>query len=385
MKNICILGSTGSIGTNTLEVISQHPDKFKVAGLAAGKNVNLLSQQIETFQPPIVSIGSQQLAQQLREKFDPYQVRILYGEQGLIDVATLPEADIVVCAIVGSAGLLATYYAARAGKQIALANKETLVMAGGLIMNELQKRKSQLIPIDSEHSALFQTFEGAKRKDIKRVILTASGGPLLHLPLEKMASVTVQQALKHPNWKMGRKISIDSATLMNKGLEVIEAYWLFKLQIDQIDVIIHPQSIVHSLMEFIDGSMVAHMGITDMKIPIQYALTYPDRLTSPSRYINLSELSRLEFMPPDIKKFPCLQLSLQALRQGESMPIVLNAANEMAVDNFLQGKISFDKIPIIIEKTMQNHCCINLSSLEEIRQVDEWARNQAQNITHSFI
>lgn len=385
MKNISILGSTGSIGTNTLEVISKHQDKFKVVGLAAGKNIALLSQQIERFHPDIVSIGSKQLAQQLREKFSPNQVKVFHGEKGLIEVAIWPEADMIVCATAGSTGLLAAYHAAKAGKQIGLANKEALVMAGSLIINETKKQKSQLIPIDSEHSALFQSLKGRERKEIRKVILTASGGPFLSLPKEKMASVTVQQALKHPNWKMGHKISIDSATLMNKGLEVIEAYWLFNLKIKEINVIIHPQSIVHSIVELIDGSLLAHMGIADMKIPIQYALTYPERLPSPSNYIDLTTLSNLEFLAPDNKKFPCLELCFQALRQGKSMPIVLNTSNEIAVNNFLQGKISFDKIPIIIKETMERHRCISFGSIEEIHKIDKWARNEALKITQNLI
>jgi 1-deoxy-D-xylulose-5-phosphate reductoisomerase len=380
MKNISILGSTGSIGTSTLEVIEQHPDKFKVVALAAGKNIALLAHQIEKFQPLIASISTKQLAQQLKEKLTKSKTKIVYGEQGLIEIATWPEADIIVCAIVGSAGLLSAYHAAKAAKQIALANKETLVMAGSLIVDELRKRNVQLIPIDSEHSAVFQTLNGRNRNEIKRVILTASGGPFLNLPKEEMSFITVEQALNHPNWNMGRKISIDSATLMNKGLEIIEAYWLFNLEIEQISTIVHPQSIVHSLVELIDGSLIAHMGITDMKIPIQYALSYPERLSSPSRYIELSELANLEFLPPDQKKFPCLGLCIQALKKGKSMPTVLNASNEVAVESFLQGKISFDQIPIIIEETMQNHTPVDFESIEEIQQIDRWARSQSDKI-----
>jgi 1-deoxy-D-xylulose-5-phosphate reductoisomerase len=380
MKNISILGSTGSIGTSTLEVIEQHSDKFKVVALAAGKNTTLLARQIEKFQPLIASISTKQLAQQLKEKLTKSKTKIVYGEQGLIEIATWPETDIIVCAIVGSAGLLSAYHAAKAAKQIALANKETLVMAGSLIMNELRKRNAQLIPIDSEHSAVFQTLNGRNRNEIKRVILTASGGPFLNLPKEEMSFITVEQALNHPNWNMGRKISIDSATLMNKGLEIIEAYWLFNLEIEQISTIVHPQSIVHSLVELIDGSLIAHMGITDMKIPIQYALSYPERLSSPSRYIELSELANLEFLPPDQKKFPCLGLCIQALRKGKSMPTVLNASNEVAVESFLQGKISFEQIPTIIEETMQNHVPMDFESIEEIQQIDRWARSQSDKI-----
>jgi 1-deoxy-D-xylulose-5-phosphate reductoisomerase len=380
MKNISILGSTGSIGTSTLEVIEQHPDKFKVVALAAGKNIALLAHQIEKFQPLIASISTKQLAQQLKEKLTKSKTKIVYGEQGLIEIATWPEADIIVCAIVGSAGLLSAYHAAKAAKQIALANKETLVMAGSLIVDELRKRNVQLIPIDSEHSAVFQTLNGRNRNEIKRVILTASGGPFLNLPKEEMSFITVEQALNHPNWNMGRKISIDSATLMNKGLEIIEAYWLFNLEIEQISTIVHPQSIVHSLVELIDGSLIAHMGITDMKIPIQYALSYPERLSSPSRYIELSELANLEFLPPDQKKFPCLGLCIQALKKSKSMPTVLNASNEVAVESFLQGKISFDQIPIIIEETMQNHTPVDFESIEEIQQIDRWARSQSDKI-----
>jgi 1-deoxy-D-xylulose-5-phosphate reductoisomerase len=380
MKKISILGSTGSIGTSTLEVIEQHPDKFKVVALAAGKNTVLLARQIEKFQPLIVSVATQQLAQQLKDKLTKGKTKIVYGEQGLIEIATCPEADIIVCAIVGSAGLLSAYHAIKTAKQIALANKETLVMAGSLIMDELKKQNAQLIPIDSEHNAVFQILNKKNRNEIKQIILTASGGPFLNLSKEEMSFVTVEQALNHPNWNMGRKISIDSATLMNKGLEIIEAYWLFNLEIEQISTIVHPQSIVHSLVELIDGSLIAHMGITDMKIPIQYALSYPERLSSPSRYIALADLAHLEFLPPDQKRFPCLGLCIQALRQGKSMPAVLNASNEVAVEYFLQGKISFDKIPIIIKETMQKHIPIDFKSVEEIQHIDQWARNQSDKI-----
>ena len=378
MKKVAILGSTGSIGTSALKVIERHRDRFRVIGLAVGKNLELLRKQIETFQPKIVSVASQEAAELLQKTYSSTGLQICYGSQGLIEVATHPEAELVISALVGALGLLPTYRAIQAGKDIALANKETLVMAGGLIMQEVAKQKSSLLPIDSEHSALFQCLLHCKREEVHRVILTASGGPFLDLSVEKFGQITVEEALQHPNWKMGRKITVDSATLMNKGLEVIEAYWLFGFPIDKIDITIHPQSVVHCLVELNDGSLLAHLGIPDMQIPIQYALSFPERLDSPVTSLPLSEMEPLEFRPPDKKRFPCLGLAYRALREGGTMPMVLSAANEVSVASFLAGEIPFLAIPSIIEEAMQQHQKSPLSSIEQALEVNQWAMERAK-------
>ncbi|MDH5406277.1 MAG: 1-deoxy-D-xylulose-5-phosphate reductoisomerase [Candidatus Aminicenantes bacterium] len=378
MKKVTILGSTGSIGTSALKVIERHRDRFRVVGLAVGKNLELLRKQIETFQPKIVSVATQEAAELLQKTYSSTGLQICYGSQGLIEVATHPEAELVISALVGALGLLPTYRAIQAGKDIALANKETLVMAGGLIMQEVAKQKSSLLPIDSEHSALFQCLLHCKREEVRRVILTASGGPFLDLPMERFVQITVKEALQHPNWKMGRKITVDSATLMNKGLEVIEAYWLFGFPIDKIDIAIHPQSVVHCLVELKDGSLLAHMGIPDMQIPIQYALSFPERLDSPVTSLPLSEMEPLEFRPPDKERFPCLGLAYRALREGGTMPMVLSAANEVTVASFLAGEIQFLTIPSVIEETMQQHRKSPLSSIEQALEVNQWAMERAK-------
>ncbi len=380
MKKVAILGSTGSIGTSALKVIERHRDRFRVVGLAVGKNLELLRKQIEAFQPKIVSVASQEAAELLQQTYSSTGLQIYYGSQGLIEVATHPEAELVISALVGALGLLPTYRAIQAGKDIALANKETLIMAGGLIMQEVAKQKSSLLPIDSEHSALFQCLLRCKREEIRRVILTASGGPFLDLPVEKFGQITVKEALQHPNWKMGRKITVDSATLMNKGLEVIEAYWLFSFPVEMIDITIHPQSVVHCLVELNDGSLLAHLGIPDMQIPIQYALSFPERLDSPVTSLPLSETEPLEFRPPDQERFPCLGLAYQALREGGTMPMVLSAANEVAVASFLAGEIQFLTIPSIIEDTMQQHRKSPLSSIEQALEVNQWAMERAKTL-----
>ncbi|TKJ34338.1 1-deoxy-D-xylulose-5-phosphate reductoisomerase [bacterium (candidate division B38) B3_B38] len=382
MKKVAILGSTGSIGTSALKVIDRHRDRFRVVGLAVGKNLELLRKQIETFQPKIVSVATREAAELLQKTYSPTGLQVCHGSQGLIEVATHPDAELVISALVGALGLLPTYRAIQAGKDIALANKETLVMAGGLIMKEVARQKSSLLPIDSEHSALFQCLLNCKREEVHRVILTASGGPFLDLPVEKFGQITVKEALEHPNWKMGRKITVDSATLMNKGLEVIEAYWLFGFPIDKIDITIHPQSVVHCLVELNDGSLLAHMGIPDMQIPIQYALSFPERLSSPITSLPLSEMDPLEFRPPDRERFPCLRLAYRALREGGTMPMVLSAANEVAVASFLAGEIQFLAIPSIIEETMQQHQKTPLSSIEQALEVNQWAMERAKAIVN---
>ena len=339
-KKIVLLGSTGSIGRNVLRVAAGFPEHFTVIGLSAGWNVELLQQQIETFLPGLVSVADEQAALRLKKLLGPAsQTEIIWGQAGNEQVACLQEADMVVSAIVGAAGLLPTLAAIRSGKDVALANKETLVMAGRLIMDEVKKHQVRLLPIDSEHSAIAQALEAGRKEDVARIILTASGGPFLHLDQDSLWKVTPEQALHHPNWDMGRKISIDSATLMNKGLEVIEAHWLFDVSLDKIEVLVHPQSIVHSLVEFIDGSVVAQLGIPDMRIPIQYALSFPHRFQLDVPVMDFTKITSLTFSMPDLERFPCLKLAYDALESGKTYPAVLNAANEVAVAAFLENRL----------------------------------------------
>jgi 1-deoxy-D-xylulose-5-phosphate reductoisomerase len=375
MKRLSILGSTGSIGTNALRVVAANPESYRVAGLAAGSNVDLLANQILRFQPSAVALRDGEQAEALERRLGSRRRTSVYsGVEGFIRVATLEEADTVVSAISGSAGLRPTYAAIQAGKEIALANKETMVMAGALVMEEARKHGASVIPVDSEHSAILQCLLGHPREDLKRVILTASGGPFNHVPLEELRLVTPSQALMHPNWNMGRKITIDSATLMNKGLEVIEAKWLFDLSMEQIDVLIHPQSIVHSLVEYRDGSVIAQLGIPDMMTPISYALSYPHHKETSLPSLKLEEASPLTFSLPESRKFPCLDLAFEAAQVGDSMPAVLNAANEEAVDLFLEERIGFLEIPLLIEKTMEAHRPFPIDTLEKVLEADAWAR-----------
>lgn len=375
MKRLSILGSTGSIGTNALRVVAANPESYRVAGLAAGSNVDLLANQILRFQPSAVALRDGEQAEALERRLGSHRRTSVYsGVEGFIRVATLEEADTVVSAISGSAGLRPTYAAIQAGKEIALANKETMVMAGALVMEEARKHGASVIPVDSEHSAILQCLLGHPREDLKRVILTASGGPFNHVPLEELRLVTPSQALMHPNWNMGRKITIDSATLMNKGLEVIEAKWLFDLSMEQIDVLIHPQSIVHSLVEYRDGSVIAQLGIPDMMTPISYALSYPHHKETSLPSLKLEEASPLTFSLPESRKFPCLDLAFEAAQVGDSMPAVLNAANEEAVDLFLEERIGFLEIPLLIEKTMEAHRPFPIDTLEKVLEADAWAR-----------
>ncbi len=380
MKNISILGSTGSIGLSTLDVVRQHPGMFRIAGLSAGNNIDLLKAQILEFRPKLVSVATQNLADQLSAMLPPLQdFFILTGIEGCRRVVTLPEVDLVVSAIVGSTGLLPTLDAIRQGKEIALANKETLVMAGKIVMTAAKTHHVPIIPVDSEHSAIFQCLKGNRRKDIRRIILTASGGPFLGLSAEQMRHVTIEAALQHPRWKMGRKITIDSATMMNKGLEILEAKWLFGVNYDAIDVHIHPESIVHSLVEYHDGSVLAQMGNPDMKIPIAYALAYPRRMKADrSMFLDLTEIGTLRFNKADHEQYPALKLAYRAGRIGGTLPAVMNGANEKAVEAFLHRRISFYEIVDLVEKVMSIHAVVSEPTLDEILAADRWAKEQTE-------
>jgi len=380
-KKIVILGSTGSIGRNVLKITAGFPEHFSVVGLTAGWNIDLLRQQIEAFTPQVVSVAEENEAVKLKTLLGPgSQTEIVWGQRGNEQVACLAGADTVVSAIVGAAGLLPTFAAIRSGKDIALANKETLVMAGRLIMAEVKKQQVRLLPIDSEHSAIAQALEAGRKEDVARIILTASGGPFLNLAAESLWQVTPEKALAHPNWDMGRKISIDSATLMNKGLEVIEARWLFDIDLAKIEVLVHPQSIVHSLVEFVDGSVVAQLGIPDMRVPISYALSYPERLDTGLSRLNLTECSNLSFLKPDTDRFPALQIAYEACRSGGCTPTVLNAANEIAVTAFLEGKLKFPEISQVVAETMNRTEYMNDNDIETILEADRQARNESAEV-----
>lgn len=377
MKNLSILGSTGSIGVNALKVARAHPERYRVIALSAGRNIDLLLDQIETFKPKAVAVLNESLAVDLKKNLTGrFLPEILFGPEGFKHLATMGSVDTIISAITGAAGLMPTYEGIKAGKNIALANKETMVMAGPLIMREAEKQGVSISPIDSEHSAILQSLQGHKREDLNRIILTASGGPFRNLSLEKMAHVTAAQALKHPNWEMGPKITIDSATMMNKGLEVIEAKWLFDLEMEQIDVLIHPQSIVHSMVEYKDGSIISQMGVPDMMIPIAYALSYPRHIKTGLPPLELEKVGPLSFEKPDLKRFKCLALALKAAAAGGSMPAVLNGANEIAVDAFLKEKIGFLDIPKLIEQTMAAHTTHSIDRIESVMDADRWAREK---------
>lgn len=380
MKQIAILGSTGSIGVSTLEIVAAHPDKFRVTALSAAKNLELCARQVRQFRPKLVALADTADIPRLRELLHGQEVEIAGGVEGLCAVATADGVQMVVAAIVGAAGLVPTAAAIRAGKDVALANKETLVTAGHLFMELVARHQVKLYPVDSEHSAIFQSIEGHRNQDITKIILTASGGPFRQTPLEQLKNVTVQDALNHPNWSMGRKITIDSATMMNKGLEVIEARWLFDAPPEKISVNIHPQSIIHSMVEYIDGCVIAQLGMPDMKAPIAYALSYPERVSTGVKPLDLTELSGLSFFKPDFERFPCLGLAYRALGEGESMPAVMNAANEVAVDAFLEGRISFLQIPHLIEQTMDRHQACNLVCIEDVLAADQWGRETARTL-----
>ena len=381
MKKITILGSTGSIGCSALDVIGKNPERFQVVALAAGKNIALLKKQIEKFKPKVVAVSAKESALQLRDSLTTKdKVKIFYDQEGLKEIASLPSADVVISAISGSAGLIPTLAAIEAGKDIALANKETMVMAGEIVTGRAIKKSVKIIPVDSEHSAIFQCLEGQTSKNLRRIILTASGGPFLNFTGNELKKVSLSQTLRHPNWKMGKKVTIDSASMMNKGLEVIEAKWFFNVDFSHIDVLIHPQSIVHSMVEFVDGAFLAQMGIPDMKLPIAYALTYPERIINDLPSLNLVKTGNLEFRNPDIKKFPCLGLAYAAGICGGTAPVVLNAADEIAVAAFMEKKIRFIDLPKIIETVLDLHNSINNPSLDDILQADLWARRETSKI-----
>jgi len=378
MKKITILGSTGSIGVSTLRVIKNNPEKYKVIALGAGKNIELLAEQIETFHPKAVAVLDENLALMLKKRLNSNRIpEILFGSKGYKCLATMDEIDTIISAMTGAAGLLPTYAGICAAKNIALANKETMVMAGPLVMNKAKEMGVSVLPIDSEHNAILQSLQGHPREDLSRVILTASGGPFRDRSLKEMVSVTPAQALKHPNWSMGKKISIDSATMMNKGFEAIEAKWFFDLEMKQISILIHPQSIVHSMVEYTDGSVIAQLGIPDMMLPISYALSFPRHLENNLPPVDLDQIGSLTFKRPDMEKFPCLRLALQAAKHGGTMPVVLNGANEIAVEYFLNGNIRFLDIPNVVSKTMASHKRVSLDSIDTVLEADSWARNYA--------
>ena len=374
MKNVAIIGSTGSIGTAALQVCAAHPEKFRIVGLAAGKNVKKIADQVRLFRPRLVCLASEAAAASLAACIHKRKAEVVWSSTGLEQVATMPEADIIVSAISGSAGLLPTLAAIKAGKDVALANKEALVMAGELLTREAARRQKRIIPVDSEHSAIAQILDGRGIGDVRSIILTASGGPFLHHSKAQLARVTPRQALRHPRWKMGTKVTIDSATLMNKGLEVIEARWLFGLEPENIHVVIHPQSIIHAMVEYIDGSVLAHLSQPDMKGPIAYALAGPQRLSRILKPLDITRIASLTFMEPDKKKFPCLGLAYRALAAGGLMPAVMNAANEIAVQQFLHKQISFTAIARLIERVMGAFRHNGSVTLAAVLQADKWAR-----------
>jgi 1-deoxy-D-xylulose-5-phosphate reductoisomerase len=381
MKRLSVLGSTGSIGCNTLKIVRNFPDRFQIISLAAKTNVALMAQQIEQFKPKMAVMFDKRHAEQLRQAVPKnQQVEILFGHDGYLKAASQNDADMVVIAVVGSAGLLPTLAAIEEKKHIALANKETLVMAGELVMKKALNAGVNIFPIDSEHSAIFQCLEGHCKTDLNHILLTASGGPFLNWPKSKFERIKPEDALNHPTWQMGKKITIDSATLMNKGLEIIEAKWLFDVSFDQIQVVVHPQSIVHSMVAYCDGSIIAQLSKPDMIGAIAYALTYPERLKIDNSMLNLPSLGSLTFSTPDLDKFPCLSLAMEACRIGGTLPSVLNAANEKAVGFFLENKIRFIQIPKIIERVMDQHQAIHSPGLKEILESDQWARHIAEDV-----
>jgi 1-deoxy-D-xylulose-5-phosphate reductoisomerase len=381
MKTLALLGSTGSIGINVLNIVRQFPARFQIGALAAGRNVRLLSDQILEFNPELVSVIDEEHRAALMELLPSgYHDRIAFGTEGNVAVAAYAEAAMTICAVVGAAGLLPTIAAIEAGKDIGLANKETLVVAGRLVMEKVRANGVRLLPIDSEHSAIFQALEAGRRQDVSQLILTASGGPFLHTPRPDLLAVTCEEALNHPNWSMGKKISIDSATLMNKGLEVIEAHWLFDMDPSAISVVVHPQSIVHSLVEYQDGSVLAQLGIPDMKIPIAYALSYPERIALGLKPLNLWQCSDLEFYEPDYDRFPALRLAFEALERGGTSSAVLNAANEIAVAAFLDMKIDFPRIAAVVGQTMAAIEGGTDLDLDALIQADAEARKFAQSL-----
>jgi len=378
VKGLSILGATGSVGTNVLRVVDAFPGRFTVVGLSAGDNVEKLAEQVARHRPRLVSVRSAATRDALGRLLDLGATRVVVGEEGAVEVATHPDADVVVASAVGAVGLVPTYRALQAGKDVALANKETLVMAGELMVAEARARGGKLLPIDSEHCALHQCLEGRRPDEVRRLVLTASGGPFRTRARESFDRVTPAEALAHPTWSMGRKITIDSATLMNKGLEVIEARWLFGVSAGRVEVLIHPQSVVHSMVEFVDGTVLAQLGVTDMRLPIQYALSYPERWEAAIPGIDFSRGLRLEFEAPDHERFPCLGLAYRALEGGGSLPAVLNAANEEAVGAFLDGRIGFPAIPEAIREVMDDHPPRTVATLDDVLAADAWARERTR-------
>ncbi|MGH9160765.1 MAG: 1-deoxy-D-xylulose-5-phosphate reductoisomerase [Vicinamibacteraceae bacterium] len=381
MKRIAILGSTGSSGCNALRVVEAHADRLKVVALAAGANAAMMARQVERFRPCAVGMATRDALAQVRSRLPAEAAAgvgcFAHGPQGLVEVATQPDVDIVLCASSGTAALEAVVAAIRAGKTIALANKEVLVMAGALVTREARARGVSILPVDSEHNAIHQCLQGRSSTEVARLMLTASGGPFRDHTAGRLASVSPEDALSHPTWKMGRKITIDSATLMNKGLEVIEAHWLFDVPTERIEVLIHPQSVVHSLVELSDGSVIAQLGVTDMRLPIQYAFSWPERWESPVPRLDLLSCGSLEFEAPDHARFPCLGLAYAALSAGGTQPVVLNASNEVAVASFLSRRVSFPAIPRLVEQALERHASLSRgedASLEAIREADAWAR-----------
>ncbi|AXN40572.1 1-deoxy-D-xylulose-5-phosphate reductoisomerase [Peribacillus butanolivorans] len=382
MKYISLLGATGSIGQQTADVVRAHPDQFKIVALSAGKNIELVRTYIQEFEPKLVSVQTKEDYHVLKsEFFSKKDIEFMYGDEGLTAVAVYDQATILVNAVIGSVGLYPTLQAIKAKKDIAIANKETLVTAGHLVINEAKKAGVRLLPVDSEHSAIFQALQGEKEKNIERLVITASGGSFRDRTREELKGVTVEEALNHPNWSMGAKITVDSASMMNKGLEVIEAHWLFDLPYDKIDVLLHKESIIHSMVEFHDSSVIAQLGTPDMRVPIQYALTYPDRLPLVGRKrLNLADAGILHFSDMDFTRYPCLQFAYKAGKMGGTMTTVLNAANEAAVAAFLSGKVSFLEIETLIEKALNQHSVITLPDLETIQEVDLMTRQYIESL-----
>lgn len=379
MKRVVLLGSTGSIGTSTCKVVDDFPDRFQLVALAAGGNADLLVEQARRYSPSVVSVADPAKAPAVRAALGE-STRVLEGEEALIELATLPEADIVLIAIVGTAGLKPALAAIRAGKNIAVASKEILVMAGEIVMAEARKHKVEVLAVDSEHSAIFQCLHGKPNSSVRKLILTASGGPFRKTPIHEFPYITLEMALKHPSWVMGRKITIDSATLFNKGLEMIEARWLFDIGMDRVDVVVHPQSVIHSMVEFVDGSILAQLSAPDMCLPIQYALTHPERAASDRVKTNFATIGALTFQEPDLEKFPSLNLARRAGTVGGTLPAVLNAANEVAVEAFCARRLGFPGITEIVAATMDDHHVIQSPSLEGIFGADRWAREHAASL-----
>ena len=383
MKRVVLLGSTGSIGTSTCKVAQDLLEDIQLVGLAAGRNVSLLREQVEEFNPSAISVMDHEAANELTKEYEGTP-KVFCGADGLVQLATMKEADIVLIAIVGTAGLQPALAAIRAGKDIAVASKEILVMAGETVMSEASKHGVNVLAVDSEHSAIFQCLENKPTESVKQIWLTASGGPFRNKPIEEFEGITVEQALRHPSWEMGPKITIDSATLFNKGLEMIEARWLFDIEMSRVKVIVHPQSVIHSMVEFVDGSMLAQLSTPDMCLPIQYALTYPDRASSDRVQTNLAEIGRLDFEEPDTERFPSLNLARRAGEEGGTLPAVLNAANEVAVEAFCNREIEFTAITKIVADTMDAHKLISAPTLEEILEADSWTRKTARNLALSL-